>query len=127
MREKKTLTRAEFAVMEILWNLPTKGAFTSDILACYADPKPAYTTLATFLKILTTKGYVKSIKVGSMLYYTPLVSQAEYAEVYLGRAKDIFFGGSFASLMSFFVKRENLSQEQVDELVGLIKDSQENQ
>ncbi len=125
MKEKKTLTRAEFQVMKILWNLPTKGAFTGDILAQYPDPKPAYTTLATFLKILTNKGYVKSTKVGSMLYFTPTVPKENYAETYLGDAKNIFFEGSLAGLISFFTKREQLNEEEMNELIDVIKNSQE--
>ena len=67
MKEKKFLTKAEHQVMLILWGLKEKGGFTNDILRGYEEPKPAYTTLATFLKILSNKGFVKSSKVGSML------------------------------------------------------------
>lgn len=124
MKEKKLLTKAEFQVMHILWSLPTRGAFTGDILAKYPDPKPAYTTLATFLKILTNKGFVKSIKVGTMLYFTPLVSQEEYTEHYLSNVKDVFFDGSFMSLAAFFIKRENLTEEEANELINMIRERQ---
>lgn len=125
MKEKKLLTKAEFQVMHILWNLPTRGAFTGDILAKYPDPKPAYTTLATFLKILTNKGFVKSIKVGTMLYFTPIVQQEDYTESYLSNVKDVFFGGSFMSLISFFTKREKLNEQEINELIEIIKQSKE--
>ena len=55
MSTNKFLTKSEFQVMLILWSLPGKGGFTHDILALFEDPKPAYTTLATFLKILTKR------------------------------------------------------------------------
>lgn len=121
MDKKKILTRSEFKVMHILWTLPTKGAFTSDILAKYEAPKPAYTTLATFLKILANKGFVKVLKVGSMLYYVPIVTLEEYTETTLGNAKDVYFNGSFTSLIHFFAKRESLSEEELNEAISILQ------
>lgn len=99
--KRKNLTKSEFQVMEHLWNMPAGGGFIGEILADYPDPKPAYTTLATFLKILATKGFVKSRLVGKMLWYTPLLTREEYIEQFLTHVKDTFFSGSFSSLVSF--------------------------
>ena len=124
MREKKLLTHSEFQVMRILWNLPAQSGFTGEILARYEDPKPAYTTLATFLKILTNKGFVKFKQKGSKLFYTPTISQAEYADTFLSPVKDTFFHGSLQEMMRFFLRKENLSEGEVNDLIQLIHEVQ---
>ena len=125
MRETKLLTRTEFQVMRILWNLPNQSGCTGDILAQYDDPKPAYTTLATFLKILSNKGFVKYRKRNGKLYYTPIVNEVQYAETYLEPVKDVFFHGSFMDMMRFFLAKEQLSEGEIADLVKLIHEVQE--
>lgn len=105
MAEKKLLTKSEFQVMHILWNLPNGSAFTGEILAEYADPKPAYTTLATFLKILTTKGFVTSKKVGNMLHFTPLISQEEYALTHMQHTVENLFDSDPEKMINFIRER----------------------
>ena len=124
MREIKQLTRAEFQVMSILWNLPNHGGFTGEMLAEYDDPKPAYTTLATFLKILANKGFIKCHKRGSKLYYTPSVSQRDYAAVYLAPVKDTFFYGSFQEMIRFIFQQEKLSEGEIQDIIEIIHDTQ---
>lgn len=121
MKSKKQLTKAEFQVMDILWSLPGQCGFINDILKQYPEPKPAYTTLSTFLKILKDKEYVKSMNVGKMLYFTPTVSKEEYTECYMKDIKSKFFGGSLASLISFFTEKENLDEKEINELIEIIK------
>ena len=120
MKNHKQLTKSEFQVMDILWNLPEQSGFTSDILKEYPEPKPAYTTLATFLKILKEKDFVRSESVGKMLRYTPTISREEYTGTFMKEVKNTFFGGSFKSLVSFFVKNENLNDDELQELIRLI-------
>ncbi len=110
--------------MTILWNLPNNGGFTGDILSRYPGKKPAYTTLATFLKILSGKGFVKCTKKGNKLYFSPKVSKEEYAVVYLGPVKDAFFRGSFMEMMRFILQQEHLSEGEVKDLVDLVHETQ---
>ena len=80
MKEKKAarqLTKAETQVMNILWALPEQQGFIQDIIERYPDPKPAYTTILTFMKILTEKGFVKPEKKGKANLFSPLVSKDE--------------------------------------------------
>lgn len=116
MKNNKSLTKAEFQVMDILWNLPEQSGFTNDILYAYPEPKPAYTTLATFLKILKEKGFVQSENVGKMLRYTAVVKRDEYTRSFMKDIKNTFFGGSLLSFVSFFAKEENLGQEEIDQI-----------
>ena len=78
MKEKKLLTRVETQVMNILWSLPDGGVTSAEVMECHPEPKPAMTTLLTFLKRLTEKGFVRSDKEGKLLRFTPLISCDEY-------------------------------------------------
>ena len=118
-----TLTRAEMEIMNYLWAMPSGAATVRDVLACYPEPQPAYTTTATFLKILTQKGFVGAEKRkndGKTLFFRPLISRDEYRHRVLSDVKDSFFGGSVSSLVSFFVKEESLSKSELQELLDLI-------
>jgi predicted transcriptional regulator len=123
--KKKQLTKAETQVMNILWSLPEQKGFIQDIIDRYPDPKPAYTTILTFMKILTDKGFVKPEKVGKANQFTPLVSKDDYTYSFINDVKDTFFGGSFASLVSFFVEKEHYNESELEELKQLMKNIEE--
>lgn len=121
-RNDNTLTKVEFEVMNILWDIP-RAACAWDVLEHYKEPKPAYTTIATYLKVLYEKGYLDFHKVdgqGKTHRYVPLVTRAEYTRRTMQEVKQNFFGGSVKSMLNYFVKEENLSAEEVKELLSLI-------
>ncbi len=122
MKEVKpyTLTKAEMQVMNILWDMP-QGGCVHDIIACYDEPKPAYTTVATFMKILLNKKFVSYRKGGgkTQIYY-PLVSREEYTRRMMKDVKNNFFGGSGSSLLKFFVSEEQLTEDEINELIEMI-------
>lgn len=122
--KQQTLTKSEMQVMNILWDLE-RGACVNDILAQYPDPKPAYTTIATFLKILTQKGFVEHKKgSGKLLIYSPLITREKYRRQVMEEVKDDFFGNSFKSMFSFFVREEHLTAEEIQELIDQIKEEE---
>jgi len=122
--KQQTLTKSEMQVMNILWDLD-RGACVNDILAQYPDPKPAYTTIATFLKILTQKGFVEHKKgTGKLLIYSPLITREKYRSQVMEEVKDDFFGNSFKSMFSFFVREEHLTAEEIQELIEQIKEEE---
>ena len=122
--KQQTLTKSEMQVMNILWDLD-RGACVNDILAKYPDPKPAYTTIATFLKILTQKGFVEHKKgTGKLLIYSPLITKEKYRRQVMEEVKDDFFGNSFKSMFSFFVREEHLTAEEIQELIDQIKEEE---
>ena len=118
--KKKQLTKAETQVMNILWSLPEQQGFIQDIIDRYPEPKPAYTTILTFMKILTDKGFVKPEKVGKANRFSPLVSKDDYTYSFISDVKDTFFDGSFTSLVSFFAKKEQYTDKQLAELKELM-------
>lgn len=121
---QQTLTKSEMQVMNVLWVMG-RGACVNDILEHYPEPKPAYTTIATFLKILTQKGFVEHKKgTGKLLIYSPLITKEKYRRRVMEEVKDDFFGNSFKSMFSFFVKEEHLTAEDIEEILNKIKEEE---
>lgn len=120
MKKFQTLTKAEIQVMNILWDLPSGGTI-HEIIEHYNEPKPAYSTVATFLKILYNKEIVDYRKLkGKTFTYFPKITRAEYTRMVMKDVQDSFFGGSGSSMIKFFVDKEQLSREEIDELIELI-------
>ncbi len=116
------LTRKEAEIMIILWNLPDKGGFTNDIIAQYEEGhKPAYTTVATFLKILASKGFVKISRVGAMLYYTPRVNKMDYCTRIIQNATTSFFDDSIVEFIKFLIQQNELSSEEKEEIMNVLR------
>ena len=121
MRKFDTLTKAEMQVMSILWELPHGGCI-HEIISHYSDPKPAYTTIATFLKILLNKGFVKYHKLSGKTHtYYPLITKQEYRRMVMKDVQDSLFDGSGASLVKFFVEEESMSESEIQELIEIIQ------
>ena len=117
----QTLTKGEMQVMNILWDMQ-RGACVADIQKQYPEPKPAYTTIATFLKILTQKGFVEHKKgAGKLLIYSPLMTRERYRRQVMNDVKQTFFGGSVKSLVSFFAEEDELSQEDINEILTILQ------
>ena len=121
MKDKKKLTESETQVMNALWSLPGEKGYSSEIMSRMLEPKPAPTTLLTFLKILKQKGFVESEKMGKSQLFSALMSKEDYTRLFLHDVKDTFFGGSFTSLVSFYARKEHLSESEIEELIDIIK------
>ena len=115
----KELTKAEEDVMAILWKL--EGAFVKDIVEEFKDPKPAYNTVSTIVRILETKGWVSHEAFGRSHKYFPVYSREQYMKGSLNRMVKTYFGGSFEQLVSFFAGGNDLSTEDLDTLFRNVK------
>jgi len=115
----KELTKAEEQVMQILWKL--KKAFVKDIIIHFDDPKPAYNTVSTIIRILEKKGFVDHIAYGKTHEYYPLVFKDDYRKLFLGSFINKYFGDSFQQMVSFFVKENDLKVDDINEMMSLIK------
>lgn len=125
-RNEQILTKAEFQIMNIIWNRE-QSVCAWDILEECEEPKPAYTTVATFLKILTEKGYLayhKEKGQGKTHRFKAIVTRAEYTRRTMQDVKKNFFGGSLRSMFSYFVREENLSEEDIMELLNMAKEGE---
>ena len=112
-KEINTLTKAEMEIMNILWE-EARPMSTHAIIENYPEPKPAYSTIATFMKILTKKEFVsfrKGEEGDKTFYFYPLITRVEYTRKFMNHVKSTFFGGSVKSLISFFATEEQLSDK----------------
>ena len=108
--------------MGILWKLDK--AFVKEILAEYPEPKPAYNTISTIVRILQTKGFVDHESFGKSHRYFPLVTQKEYSSFSLNGIMQRHFSGSATSLLSFFVEEENVDVKELENLLDQLKKSE---
>lgn len=111
----KELTKAEDQVMQILWTLE-KG-FVKDIVEEMPEPRPAYNTVSTIVRILETKGFIDHKAYGKTHEYFPVISKDKYMQFYLNNMIKGYFNGSFQNLVSFFTKEEKINVKEIDQLV----------
>lgn len=123
--EIRTLTRAEEEIMRILWVL--KKAFVKDILAEMSEPKPAYNTVSTIIRILEKKEVVGYTAYGKTHEYFPLITEEEYKRFEMQNLMVNYFDNSLPNLVSFFVKENDLKSKDLDEIMKLINDHKSEQ
>jgi len=126
MNSKETLrelTRAELQIMQILWD---KGpSFVSDIIECIDEPKPAYNTVSTIVRILEKKGFVSYKVFGKSHRYHPLLSREDYTSGYMNHVLNNFFENSVSHMVSFFAEKEKISLQEMDKIMNILKESTE--
>ena len=115
----KELTRAEEQVMQILWDLE-KG-FVKDLMEEIPEPKPAYNTVSTIIRILEKKGFVDHYAFGKTHQYFPLISKKEYTRNFMKNFMRNYFSGSFQEMVSFFAREDNMSLSELDEMIRDVK------
>jgi len=121
----RELTRAEEEVMQILWELGE--GVVHDMLEKFYDPRPAYNTVSTIIRILEQKGFVDHKAYGRTYVYYPLIDKKEYTKSHFRNMVANYFGNSYKSLASFFTKEENLSLEELEAIQKLIREEIEKQ
>jgi BlaI family penicillinase repressor len=119
MKDLKELTKAEDQVMQILWKLQ-KG-FVKDIIEEMPNPKPAYNTVSTIVRILETKGFVDHKAYGKTHEYFPLITKEKYTKFYLNNLIKGYFNGSFQNLVSFFAKENKMDIHDLEKLLEELK------
>ncbi len=115
----KPLTKAEEQVMQAIWKL--NKAFLREIVDAMPVPKPHQNTVATLLKILIEKKYVKVDVIGRMHQYYPAISKEAYSKSSMKTLVKGYFEGSFSDAVSFMVKENNLSIEELELLLQTLK------
>lgn len=115
----KNLTKAEEQVMQVIWKL--KKAFLREIVEAMPAPRPHQNTVATILKILVDKKFVDVTVIGRMHQYYPLVSKEAYSKSSIKNIVKGYFEGSFSDAVSFMVKENNLSIDELEFLLQQLK------
>src|SRR3989339_341927 len=117
--EIKELTKAELQIMQPLWS--RKKAFVNDLLEDMPEPKPAYNTVSTIVRILEKKGFVSHKSYGKTHCYFPLIEREAYLNVYMKGVLHSFFSNSLPNLVSFLSKKEEISLDEVNEIMKIME------
>jgi BlaI family transcriptional regulator, penicillinase repressor len=121
----KELTRAEEQIMQILWQL--EEAFVNDIIEKMPEPKPAYNTVSTIVRILEKKGFVDHKAYGKTHLYFPLISKPDYTKLFMKNVIGSYFGNSFREMVSFFARHDNMTVGEIDAMMNDVKKELENE
>lgn len=120
--KQKNLTKAELNVMNILWS---KGEATvNEIMEVMSDPKPAYTTVLTVMQVLTRKEVVVPERRGKAHVFKPLLTRESYIDSFMHETRDVLFRGSLRNFLSYFVKSEKISKEELQKILDEINNEQ---
>jgi BlaI family penicillinase repressor len=115
----KEITKAQEDLLKALWQI--KEGAVSDILENIPEPRPAYNTVATVIKVLEKKGYVAHKTYGKTHVYYPLVSKKDYAQYVLKDTFKSLFNSSLNQLVSTFVKSKEISLTELEELKKMVE------
>ncbi len=119
----RNLTNAEEQIMQILWDL--EKASVKEIIKKMPNPKPAYNTVSTIVRILETKKVVAHEQKGRGHIYFPLIQKESYSNQRLNSLINGYFDGSFKSMVSFFVSKNDIDVKELDTLLKIINKKEE--
>ncbi len=117
MNRMKELTKAEEQVMCILWELGE--GIVKDVLDKMPEPKPAYNTVSTVIRVLEGKGFVDHKAYGNSHVYFPLIAEKEYRHFAFDKVMNTYFNNSYEHLVSFLVNEKKLDVNELEELTRL--------
>ncbi len=117
------LTHQEEKIMLLIWK--HGPCFIKDILAKINNPKPPYTTVASIVKNLERKQYVKNKHYGNTYEYTPIISQEEYKSEFMDGFIGNYFENSYKGMVSFFAQGQKVSADDLKEIISLIEKGEE--
>jgi predicted transcriptional regulator len=116
----KSLTPQEEQLMRHVWK--AKEGFIRDFRKMYNSvPLPPYTSVATVMKKLEAKGYVSAKRYGNTFEYSPLIAQENYTKASISAIVSDYFQNSYKEMVTFFAKEEKLSEEDLQEIIKMIK------
>lgn len=115
----KQLTKAEEEVMQILWDL--EEANVASVIEKMPEPKPAYNTVSTIIRILESKEFVTHRKKGKGYIYIPLVARESYTNASMNKLINNYFDGSFKSMVSFFMKKNDMDTLELEDIMKEIE------
>lgn len=117
--ETKELTKAEEEVMQILWRL--KRGFIKEILEKFDEPKPAYSTVSTIIRILQEKGFVNYKVYGRTFQYFPVISKDDYRKTQMSSFVRNYFSNSYQKMVSFFAREDSITVKDMEDIMEMMK------
>src|SRR5690606_19038732 len=118
-KEIRELTKAEEEIMQQLWDL--EKAFVKDILERFPEPRPAYNTVSTVIRILENKGFVGHESFGKSHQYFPIIGKEEYKKFAASKLMSSYFDNSARNMLSFFLEKEKLDIKEVNDILNIIE------
>lgn len=105
--------------MKILWKI--KEGFVKDMIEQYPNPKPHYNTISSLVRLLEDKGFVEHKAYGNTHQYFPLIIKQDYRKTYIKDVVKDYFDNSYKQTVSLFIEEQKLSDEDLEEIMELIK------
>ena len=116
----KRLTKAEEQVMQILWQM--KEGLVRDVIKKFPDPKPAYNTVSTVIRVLEKKEFVAHRAYGNTHVYFPLIQKEEYARFQFRSMMKNYFNDSFPKMATFFAREKNLGIGEMEDILKMTRE-----
>ena len=114
-----SLTKAEEQIMQYIWKLDK--AFLKDIVEQFPEPRPAYTTISTVIRVLVKKKFVDFNTYGKIHQYYPLLTKEEYFKEHFKGVVKNFFSGSVSNFASFFTNEGELNITELEKMKLMIE------
>ncbi|MEN8204164.1 MAG: BlaI/MecI/CopY family transcriptional regulator [Bacteroidota bacterium] len=114
----KELTKAELQVMHFIWD--QEKCFLKDIVEAFPEPKPAYTTISTVIRVLVKKRILDYNTYGKIYEYYPRISRQDYFRKHLNSIIKMHFEGSLVSFASFLAGGEGIDLSELEEIKQVI-------
>ena len=118
----KRLSEKEEAVMRAVWKLDK--AFAKEVREEMPEPKPHINTISTMMKRLVDKGFLKFEDFGATYRYYAALSKKEYTALFIRPFLSKLFGGSIKDVVAFFAEEEEISVEELKEVIKMIEDKE---
>lgn len=119
----KELTKAEEEIMHVMWEMG-EGTVKS-FIRMLPEPKPAYNTVSTIVRILEQKSFVGHHEQGKSFIYFPLITKEAYSKRFLKSVVTRFFSGSYQQMVSFFTQQNDMSLDELEEVLEELKNKQD--
>ena len=113
------LAKREEQIMHVFWDL--QKAFIRDVIPQLPDPKPHYNSVATIVKILEEKGFLGHETVGNIYCYYPVITREDYQAHAMKDIVSQYFDNSYPRMLAFFAKEQKMTEEELNEILKLIK------
>src|ERR1043165_3495538 len=119
----KKLAKREEQIMQVYWALGK--AFIKEVIPHLPEPKPHYNSVATMVKILEEKKFLDHDSVGNVFRYFPIVTKEEYQKHAMKDVVSQYFDNSYPRMLAFFAKEQNLSEDELNEILQMIKSNKQ--
>ncbi|MEM8528008.1 MAG: BlaI/MecI/CopY family transcriptional regulator [Bacteroidota bacterium] len=117
----KRLTKAEEEIMQIIWRLGrcTVRDIREDI---GGEPLQKHTTVSTIVRLIEKKGFLGHKAYGRTYEYFPIIAKEDYSKQTLHKFVNEYFDGSMNRLVSFMVKEDDLSLDELSDLLDKLEE-----